>query len=307
MNLLYLIPIFCALILGFLALERDKTVVKRMITPPFKNEWANELYIMSYSAPFKWFINENESDERVRDVKKLIIEANESHRLNYRAYTTLQFSIMMLAVVAWLAVSVILDNSAVAFQFLFNVDVGVTDQASMGQVKLVLGVVLLATSIVPKYYLKTRANRNKFYFLKDLPILQLFIILMLKARRPLSEVLYVLSTTNTAYRQIFDTGYRIYIRDKREGLQYLREAFAETRFLDTIQVLESYGDYSKSETLNVLENGLKDITEHTNTMKRRKDIGSNVFSQISLVFPFLSALLLCFGPVIAYGMSMMQM
>lgn len=306
MSHLYLLPIGLALSIGILYIILSQVSEKKMIDKPFLNEFSNELYVLSYSSPFKWFVNPDENDERVKDIKRLIIDANESHRLNYRVYVTIQILLLMFAMFFLFIFSFLADNSVVIFQFLFNIKIDISNPTTMTQIKIGVGVLLLSLSIVPKYYLSNKAKKNKFFFLKDLPILQLFIILMLKAKRPLNEVIYVLSTTNTIYKPIFDTGYRIYIRDKNEGMKYLMDAFADTKFEETIQVLFEYGEYSKNDTMIVLENGLKDITEYTNTLKRRKDISGNVFSQLSLALPFLSAMLLMFAPLVSYGLSLMN-
>lgn len=306
MSYIYLLPIGLAFVLGLFYVILSQVGEKKMIDKPFLNEWSNELYVLSYSSPFKWFVNPDENDERVKDIKRLIIDANESHRLNYRVYVAIQITLIMLAMFFLFIFSFLADNSVIIFQFLFNIKVDISNPQTMTQIKIAVAVILLSFSIVPKMYLSNKAKKNKFFFVKDLPILQLFIILMLKAKRPLSEVIYVLSTTNTIYRPIFDTGYRIYIRDKREGMMYLMEAFAETKFEETVQVLFEYGEYSKKDTMIVLENGLKDITEYTNTVKRRKDISGNVFSQLSLALPFLSAMLLMFAPLVSYGLGLMN-
>ena len=98
----------------------------------------------------------------------------------------------------------------------------------------------------------------------------------------------------------------MYVSDKNSAMEYLYNAFEDTKFADTILVLKEYGDYSKAESLAVLDNNLKDITEFTNTLKRRKDIGANVFSQLSLAVPFLSVILLAFSPLVYYGINLLN-
>lgn len=306
MSYLYLIPVGIAIILGIIHIIRSEIKEKKMIDRPFLNELSNELYILSYSAPFKWFINPNENDKRVKNIEKLIIDANESYRWNYRTYVTIQIIMFSIATIGVGVFSLLADNSVLLFKYLFNINIDATNHTLMLQVKISVAMILILLILVPKIYLSNKAKKNKFFFIKGLPILQLFIILMLKAKRPLNEVLYVLSTTNTDYKHIFDTTYRIYIRDKSEGMDYLKKAFNGTKFEETIQVLTDYSEYSKKDTLIVLENGLKDITEYTNTLKRRKDIGANVFSQLSLAFPFLSACLLIFAPLAYYGINLMN-
>lgn len=302
----YLIPLFFALLLGLITLVLTQTSEKKMIDKPFLNEWSNELYVMSYSKPFKWFINPDEEHFKVKKIKKLIVEANEAHRLNYRVYVTIQLLTLFLAGLSLLLFSLLANNSVLIFKYLFNVSVNTANPQTMLQVKVVVGTLLLGLTLTPSLFLKHKAKKNKYLFVKDLPILQLFIILMLKAKRPLSEVIYVLSTTNTVYKTIFDTAYRIYIRDKKEGMSYLQDAFMGTKFEETIKVLSEYGEYSKKDTMTVLENGLKDIDEYTNTQRRRKDTGQGVFSQLTLAIPFLSILMLGFAPLLFYGLNLIQ-
>lgn len=306
MNYIYLLPIGISLIIAFFYLVTNKIEEKKMIDKPFLNDLSNQLYILSYSAPFKWFINPDENNQRVKDVKRMIIDANESKRLNYRVYIVLQILTFMFGILLFLIFSMIANHSAVIVKFLFNIQMEIVDESSILKVKIVVGLILLSLTLIPSIYLKKKAKNNQFYFLKDLPILQLFIILMLKSRRPLMEVIYVLSTTNTIYKPIFETTYRMCVRDRKEGMEYLISAFENTKFEETAKVLAEYGEYSKEESMNVLENGLKNITEHTNTLKRRKDIGSNALSQVSLVIPFLGIILLVFAPIVYYGITLLS-
>ena len=306
MNYLYLVPFGIFFLLGFFYFITSEMAEKKMIDKPFLNELSNELYILSYSAPFKWFINENESDRKVKEIKKMIIEANETTRLNYRVFVVIQNLALLLAFVIFLLFSIVANYSATIVKILFNIQMNMENPSSLTNVKIMVGMVSLLLCIIPSTYLKKKAKKNKFFFVKDLPILQLFIILMLKAKRPLMEVIYVLSTTNTIYKPIFETAYRICVRDKSEGMAYLMEAFEGTKFEETVKVLAEYGAYSKSQTMTVLENGLKEINEYTTTLKRRKDIGSNLVSQVSLFVPMLGAMLLIFSPWAFYGLNLLN-
>lgn len=306
MNYLYLIPFTIFILVSFFYFITSELAEKKMIDKPFLNDLSNELYVLSYSAPFKWFVNENENDKRVREIKRLIIEANETSRLNYRVYVVIQNLSLMIAIVGFLIFSTIANHSSTIVKVLFNIQLNIEDPSTLTQIKFMVGMVLLLLCIVPSMYLKKKAKKNQFYFVKDLPILQLFIILMLKAKRPLMEVIYVLSTTNTIYKPIFETAYRISVRDKSEGMNYLITAFEGTKFEETAKVLSEYGEYSKKQTMTVLENGLKEINEYTTTLKRRKDIGANLISQVSLFVPMLGAMLLIFSPWAFYGLNLLN-
>lgn len=310
MSYIYLLPLGLAFILGLLSLGRstaEENLVLSSKTKPFSNDLSNRLYELSYLSPFKWFINEEENDEKSQNVIKLINESKTNRWLDYRVFTTIQTGILICSIILFFIFTIIANNSPVIVKTLFNIKIDISDRQSLIQVKIFMSMILLFLCILPKLYLKVTAKKNRYNFLKGFSILQLFIILMLKAQRPLSEVLYVLSVTNTIYKKIFATAYRMYIRDSQEGMNYLLKTFANTKFEDTIKVLCDYNEYAKKDTLIVLENGLEQITEYTNTLRKRKDIGYNVISQISLIIPFLGFMLLGLTPIIAYGIGLISM
>lgn len=307
MQYFYLIPIILAIVIGmyqFLILYVQGQ--KRMMDRPFKYQISNELYHLSYIKPFSVFINPNQEDKQVVKIEKMIKDANKAEYFNYRVLSMVQILLAILAIIGTLLFSFVSGYCSTLLKFLFNIELS-TNSADMLQLNIIVGAILISLCLIPKLYLRYKAKKNNFQFFNNLPLLQLFIILMLKARRPLSEVLYILSKTNTVYRQIFESGYRIYVRDKEDGMKYLINNFSETRFSETIQVIFDSVEYSRDETIAVLQNGLQDITEYTNTLKRRKDINEKVISQFSMIFPFGSALLLIFAPIIAYGLSNMSL
>jgi len=191
---------------------------KLQLDKPFKSELSNELYRLSYLAPFLWFVNPDKNDLKVKDIRQKLVEADLNSKLNYRSFVTLQILIFIGAVLLFILSSILVDNSQAVIQFLFNISVdNVGDSGvSKGKIKLFIAMILMAMALLPKFWLKQRAENNKYYYLKDIPIVQLFIILMLRSKRTLGDVLYVLSRTNTRYKQIFETGYRIYLRNKSE-------------------------------------------------------------------------------------------
>lgn len=304
----YLILLGIALAIGFchISILKFENRNKKMVDRPFLNEISNEIYALSYVKPFSLFIKNDENHPEVLDIKKLIVQANETHRLNYETYTTLKYVLFL----GLLGLSILFCMSAKPIvelaNILFNMQTDTSDETTMNLIKLTALFMSTISFILPSMYLKFKASRINFNFIKDLPILQLFILLMLKAKRPLNEVLYVLSTTKTIYKPIFQSAYRIYIRDTKEALNYLEIAFKDTKFQDTIIVLKQYGEYSKGETIKVLENGLADITEFTNNYKRKKDIVGNLVTQLLIALPFIAAVLLGMAPLIYYGLDMMS-
>lgn len=305
MENLYLVPLVIAIVISIYILITNQTRRKKMIDRPFINETSNDLYTLSYSIPFKWFVNPDENNSKVKDINRLIKEAGMQEKINYRVFTSIQIGILIISIIMFMMINLIIDNIAVLVKFLFNISMDTAMASPTGHLKakLFIGMVLLICCLIPKIWLKNKAKNNNYYFHKDLPIIQLFVILMLRSKRTIGDVLYVLSRTNTRYKQIFETGYRIYLRNKAEGFQYIQKSFEDTKFEETIVVLSEYNEYSKSESLKILENIMKEITDYTNNLKRKNDLSKLIFSQGSLFIPFLSIILLGIVPIAVYGLS----
>lgn len=308
-TIIYVI-LFIALILALgllnsFRIETSKVEIKK----PFKNKWSNMLYRYSYHMPFSWFIDEKEEHPKTKDLKLKISEANLTHLFNYRSFTVLKVGVMLLSLITFLFVILIIDNGGAVAKLLFNVDkvsmAGDVTQ-SYTNIKIVTFMVLLVLTLVPNIYLKRRANMYKFYHLKDIPVVQLFIILMLRSKKPIGEILYALSKINTRYKKVFDTGYRIYIRNKDEGLEYIKESFGETNFKETVNVLKDMGDYSREDSIKLLENNMQQIVEKNNAMKRRGDLSRLVYSQSTIAIPFIAIIVLCFIPLAVLGIDIFQ-
>lgn len=284
------------------------TKARVRIERPFKSEFYNELHSFSYLAPFVWFVNPDEKDEKVKDIRKKIVEANLDDKLNYRSFVTLQILILLGAILLFLFSSVIIDNSQAVIRFLFNINVDNFGDSgvSTGKIKLFFGMILMGMVLIPKFWLNQKAENNKYFYLKDIPVVQLFIILMLRSKRTLGDVLYVLSRTNTRYKNIFETGYRIYLRNKSEGFEYIKSCFSGTKFEETIQILQDYNEYSHKDSIIILENNMKEMIEYTNNLKRKNDLSKLLYSQGSLFIPFLSVILLGLVPMAMYGKSFLS-
>lgn len=309
MQYLYIIPITLALIIAFfMVYSTSPTTGKVEKEKPFENDFFNDIYNMSFSAPFKWFVNPDEKDQKVKDIKVKIAEANLGNKINYRSFVTIQILIFMMSIVLFAISSILINNSQAVVSFLFNVKLGNLGDTgtSPGKVKLIVFMILLVLAILPKYWLKFKADNNRYFYLKDMPIIQLFIILMLRSQRTLNEVLYVLSRTNTRYKKMFETGYRIYLRNKSEGFEYLKGCFTGTKFEETITILQDYNEYSHADSISILENNMEEMVLYTNNLKRKNDLSKLLYSQGSLFIPFLSVIVLGLVPLAVYGNSFLH-
>lgn len=308
MNLSYLIPIVLGLLINVYvyvkqqaeAVDIEKNIV---MTRPFKSVLSNELYALSFSPLFKPFISDNEQSERVLDENKMIAEAQLGHLLDYRVLTVFKIIIMFIAAVATFIMFLLSDYTGPIIEFLFGFPYeGGKDLT----IVYVVGIIGLSMIIIPKQIIKSRSNKNKVGFQEDLPILQLFIVLLLGANRPIGELLYILSRTEMRYNSIFSTAYRIYLRDRGAAFDYLRQMFNGTHFTDTIDILATYQDYSKKDSLIILKNNMEILQQDVINYKKGKNIGKNIFTEGSIALPFIAVILLGVAPIIVYALGMMS-
>lgn len=306
MSTLIYIFLFIALVLsvGLLNTFRMETSTVK-IKKPFKSKWANLLYRYSYHMPFIWFIDEKEEHPKTKDMKNKLAQANLTHLFNYRSFTVLKVGTMMTSIILFLFVLLVVNNGDWFAKVLFNIEPAINGETvpANNNVKIISFVVLLLMALVPNVYLRRRADMYKHLHLKDIPVIQLFIILMLRSRKPIAEILFALSKINTRYKHIFDSGYRMYIRNKEEGLEYIKESFGETNFKETVNVLKDMGEYSREDSIKLLENNMQQIIEKNNSVKRRGDLSRLVYSQSTIAIPFIAIIVLCFVPLAVYGLK----
>ena len=268
--------LFIALILAVGLLNSVKEETNKVkILEPFQNKWANKLYRYSYYMPFVWFIDEKEYHPKTKDVKQKLAQANLTHVFNYRSFTVLKVMVLLSSIVTFLFVLLVINNGGIIAKVLFNIEqVSMAGGGGQSNTRLLIltAMVLMAITLIPNIFLKRRADMYKFYHLKDIPVVQLFIILMLRSKKPIGEILYALSRINTRYQGIFKIGYRMYIRNKEDGLNYIKESFGETNFKETINVLRDMGEYSREDSIRLLENNMQQIIEKNNAVKRRGDL-----------------------------------
>lgn len=300
-SLLYLVPIILAMSIVLFNILFSQRMKHEKI---FEDESSNFLHGLSYLKPFIWFINPDEEDPKVKRMQVMLNKAGLHTRLNYRSFTSLQILLLFAMILLYGLLFLSLESWLFLFGFLFNLPIETTPD-SMMKARMILAVVLMFSMLVPQLIVRMRAKRNEFLFSQDLPLVLLSIILMLEAKRPVSEVLFELSRTNNRYREIFETGYRIFVRDKKEGYEYLYRQFDGTGFEDAIKVLDQMGDFAKKESITVLQNLLQQIIRSGQEKKRGKALAGNLVSQFSLMLPFGGVLLLGAVPIVVYALSML--
>lgn len=301
-NLLYLVPMIIAISIVLFTILFSQRMKHEKV---FENETSNFLHGLSYLKPFIWFINPDEDDRKVRASQVKLNKAGLQSKLNYRSYISLQILLLFAALLLYLVLTLSLEAWIFLSAFLFNLPIE-ANSGSLTKVRLVLAVLLMAAMMAPSVFIGMRAKRNEFMFSQDLPLVQLSIILMLRARRPIADIFFELSRTDNRYREIFETGYRMFVRDKKDAYEYLFRQFEGTGFEEAISVLEQMGEFSKEESIKVLENGLQQLIRNGQEKKRGKALAGNLASQFSMLLPFGGVILLGGVPIVVYALSMFQ-
>lgn len=308
---LYLIPLTGAIFLAaytclLLAPRKKKQRVKYnydALNKPFSKTWANDLYIISFKDPVASFLPDDDMDEKAVKNNQIIAKAGYSDLMDYRVLTTLQLILFSVALIVTALIGFLLVNSLDVWCKLFNLQ---PEEVSPMSVFAVVGCILIFGAMMPKIYISSKANNIEAEFIKHLPILQIFLVTMIKSNRPFQDILYTLGNAEIVYKHIFANAYRIYVRDKEGAFDYLENAFAGTGWVNSINVLRSGDKFSQEETCKTLSNQLRDLEEEVSMMKGGKRNLKSLISEGSIALPFAAIMLLGIAPVVMYAFDMIN-
>lgn len=161
-----------------------------------------------------------------------------------------------------------------------------------------IGILLLMGALIPNMYLNYIAGKKKEAFIAELPLIQLFLILMIRSKRPIGEILYTLSKNEGRYKNIFSTGYRIFLRDKDAGFDYLQSAFGKSSFRDSIVVLSTAEEYEKEYSAEALQSKMPTLLDDVAASKKSRGVLRGLLSEGSIALPFVAVMLLGVGPIL---------
>lgn len=269
----------------------------------FSNSKSNILYRLSYGIPFKWFVEDD--DNLTLKGKTVLKDLQLTGYLKYftvRSYMTLKVIIFMAALFCAI-VNIFIANNADIFAKIFF-GIGTNENTASTDKSLLIVCIWLMASLIPNIIIKTKVKKQLLINNKDIPMLQMFIILMLRSNKTVQEIMFSLSKINTNNRAVFEQGYRIYLRDKQEGINYIKSKFTNERFVETFGLLDDIGEYAREDCVRILESNLKSIIDHTNLVRRKNDLSRLVYSQGSMIIPFLALILLGVVPVIVSSIGM---
>lgn len=303
LGFLYLVPLAFGVLAIIVRMALSQTVKQAR---PFDNDYTNLAYNLSFVVPFVWFVEEDERHEKAVAINKLIEEANMKRTVDYRSFTTLQILLFLMGTVIFLILNIGLVPiiNLLAYGFNLSSESLTGEGGTLLLIRSIIFSVCVLPSLLMKLYMKRRIASREVTFLKDLPLLQLFIILMLRSNATINEVLFTLSTTETAYQQMFAQAYRIYLREPAEAFDFLEDAFYHTKIIETIYMLRGFSQYAKEESIQTLENNQGEILEHTAAARKKAEASKNLFAQVSMSFPFIAVLILGGGPLVFYALQL---
>lgn len=306
---IYLIPMIMATLIalyGYILASPKKNMDEKTIltydglNSLFNNYISNTVYEISFKAPFVWFIPEDPECEKAKNIDATISKAGFTNIMNYRVLQAGQFLLFFIAFILTIILGSFVDSTSAIFEFLFNVPI-----QGGGSTYLVVGGLLMLLALVPRFYINTKASSRHSKFIADLPVLQLFIILMIRSKRTIPEIFFVLSKSEMRYQDIFSRAYRIFLRDRQQAFIYLRSVFHNTPLVDSITVLETFDNYSKDESAQILDNQLSNIVEEVAALKKNKNVLLGLITEGSIALPFAGLMLLGVVPLIVYGLGAM--
>ncbi len=308
---LYWLPLVAAIFLtGYSCLllapkkEKFKERVKyNYLDKPFEPNWANDLYVISFQSPFSSFIEENDMHPKAIETNQMIGKAGKSHLLDYRVLTTLQLMLFIVSIAATVLFGILLVNALPFLCLLFNIP---TEDVSTPTVFMTVGIIFLLLSIAPKFYIRSKANQTEAAFIKNLPILQIFLVNMIKSNRPIQDILFTLGTANTVYKDIFANAYRIFVRNRVDAYDYLATVFAGTGWATTVNVLRNSDKFDIKDTCTTLVNQITDLEEEVAASKSGKSSLKSLISEGSIGLPLAALMLLGVAPVVIMIMNMLN-
>lgn len=282
--------------------KEQMTMANEKDSIKFDKDILNHLQSLSFVPPFSKFIDEKH--DKFKEEQEKITKAELTHLFSARSFTTLKVLLLMFSVFIYIIITNLAEHINSIIAFLLNIETNFNGFDTNSRIIFIM--MLLILCLIPNILVKNRIKQSEFRVSKDIPMIQMFVILMLRSNRTTSEIIYSLSMLKSEYRPIFEVAYRIYTRSSVEGFEYLRESFKNTDFETTLNVLEGSESYSKQESINVLDNSLKELNEKNLATERRRDISNIVYSQAAISIPFTAVILLVIAPLAVLGISIFE-
>ncbi|MFF2531483.1 hypothetical protein ACFVS2_21485 [Brevibacillus sp. NPDC058079] len=274
--------------------------------PTFGSPFHQEIYRLSFIAPFKWFVEDDRNlTPKGEKVKELLKLSGYDKNYTVRSFMAFKVLIFFASMVMVTLALFLMEKLPTLMNTAMNIQ-NVTAQDSKGVPLNVIFITIaffMMFALFPSIKMKNIAKKSILARSRDLPMIYMFTILMLRSNKTVTEIIYALTKLNTHYKEVFERGYRMYLRNKHEGMAYLRSQFDNDRFAEMFNLLEDIAEYAKDECVSIMESNMKNLVDETNMVKRRNDLSQLVYSQASMVIPFMAIILLGAAPVVIMGIT----
>jgi hypothetical protein len=271
----------------------------------FDHSFFKGMYRMAYKAPFKWFVEENENKltPKGEKLKEQLILSGFDRYFTVKSFMAFKAAIFMASMLLAGLSILFLDKMGKLISLFQTLPTEIRDQGITPNLAIVTFVMYLIFPLVPSIMLKNKAKKAIVNNVKDLPMIYMFTILMLRSGKTVMDILFALTKLNTHHKDIFEQGYRIYVRNKNEGMNFYRDHFDNERFAEMFTLLEDISEYAREDTISILEGNMKSLVENTNMVRRRNDLSQLVYSQASMTIPFLAVILLGAIPIVVMAIQ----
>lgn len=266
-----------------------------------KNSLSKELYFLSFIPPFNRFLDEFNKEESTKKIKDLLLETNSD---NYRTFRMKQV-ISLILVLIFIAFSITTRNTQFGLQSLLLGRQSL-EAASMINLNMYLFfsvILMLITFLYPEIHLKNKKFSKKKKEMEDAPVIQNFIIVLVKSGKTMRDVIYEVSQMENCYSKSFRMAYYGFLRSEQEGFMILSEKLRGTMLEETIKVLSTISEYSKQSSIDSLLSIRQKTIEDILLKKRNKGSLQAVMGQASVLLPLLAMFLLGVYPFIQYYMN----
>ncbi|ADO59460.1 hypothetical protein [Paenibacillus polymyxa] len=308
--MIYLIffMVWAGVILSLLLQTKSK---KRLPTSDiaFESPFYHVVYRMSFGIPFKWFVEDDRNlTNKGRKTEQLLIQSGYHKKFTVQSFMAFKVLVFFTSILLIFITLGLIDKLPSLFHWLLQVDTTrISKEGVSLDMILITSILYLSFSLFPGIILRQKAKKELVNSNKDLPILHMFTILMLRSNKTVTEILFALTKLNSYHKKVFERGYLMYLRNKHEGMEYLRSQFDNARFIEMFNLLEDIGTYAREECISIMDSNMKSLVHETNTLKRRNDITRLVYSEASMVVPFSAIILLGAAPIVIAGLRMFSL
>lgn len=258
----------------------------------FEEKLPNFFNMVSYSFPINVFVKDGRKlSKSEKKAENKIKQLDLTDKFSLRSFMSLRFLLLFVSLFSFLTImATIKYYKGENFSILAN--------------SHYLVIALLAP-YAPNVYLKKKEKEYQKFYHDEVIVLQLFMVLLIKSNSTIEDILFAFSKMETYYKKSFEKAYRMSLRDKTEALNYLEGKFKNSSFGDSFNILKNMFQYSREDSLRILQANLRKIEKESLNKKRRKELTKFSYSQISVVIPFLIVVFLGAIPLIHYGVYVM--